>query len=388
VNRDEYEQVIRDDQPSQNGTATEHDLPFRVFTTKQLMELPPPSYVIEPFLVADAINLLFGASSTYKSFVAVDWACSIATGRTWHGHSVTKGSVLYIASEGSRGIPKRVAAWADACGVPVPDLTWIPDTVALGDQKVADALLRFIDQMPAKPVLIIVETLSRSLNGGNENSSEDMGRLVVGLDRVKAATGAAILMVHHIGWEATGRERGWSGFRNAIDVSIQAERLAPLHTRLVCRKAKDMAEFDDVYVRLEPWQESLVVSLDADPTKTRQTSTRAAIVQYVKDNAGATRRALRDNIAGGKDAIDATADELVSEGILRTELGPRKALKHYAVTTVAESSATVGHGRHGQPESTVAPWRRSKTATVATVETTVADGSATVPAGDPEDGGF
>src|SRR5204862_79157 len=45
--------------------------------------------------------------------------------------------------------------------------------------------------------LIVIDTLSRVMAGGNENQPDAMGAFVRNIDRLRAATGAAVLIVHH-----------------------------------------------------------------------------------------------------------------------------------------------------------------------------------------------
>jgi len=69
--------------------------------------------------------------------------------------------------------------------------------------------------------LIIIDTLSRVMAGGNENSPEDMGALVRNIDRLRAETGAATILVHHSGKELARGARGHSLLRAAADTEIE-----------------------------------------------------------------------------------------------------------------------------------------------------------------------
>src|SRR5437870_2938512 len=72
---------------------------------------PPPKWIIPGVLPERAIGMLYGPSSTGKSFLSLDWSFCVATGRDWQGREVTHGGVAYIYSEGDAGIGKRVRAW-------------------------------------------------------------------------------------------------------------------------------------------------------------------------------------------------------------------------------------------------------------------------------------
>src|SRR5689334_10136206 len=75
----------------------------RILSITELATLPPPRYLLEPFIIDGGLTVLFGASGTYKSFVALDWALRVAV----------ESSALYVAAEGAAGMGQRVKAWQD-----------------------------------------------------------------------------------------------------------------------------------------------------------------------------------------------------------------------------------------------------------------------------------
>jgi hypothetical protein len=72
-----------------------------------------------------------------------------------------------------------------------------------------------------KCVWLIVDTLSRAMAGGDENSPVDMGRIVAAADRFRAMTGAHFTYVHHTGKDAARGARGHSLLRAATDTEIE-----------------------------------------------------------------------------------------------------------------------------------------------------------------------
>ncbi|MCW5626975.1 MAG: AAA family ATPase, partial [Burkholderiales bacterium] len=71
---------------------------------------------------------------------------------------------------------------------------------------------------------LVIDTLAQSMPGGNESSSEDMGRVIARCRALHHATGAMVLLVHHAGKDATRGARGWSGLRAACDLEIEIVR--------------------------------------------------------------------------------------------------------------------------------------------------------------------
>jgi hypothetical protein len=94
--------------------------------------------------------------------------------------------------------------------------------------------------------LIVVDTLARCMTGGEENSAKDVGLFVAGVDRVRHATGAAVLIVHHVG--KGGDVRGSSALPGALDTQILAEADGEF-LRLSCLKQKDAERFKPITLR-------------------------------------------------------------------------------------------------------------------------------------------
>jgi RecA-family ATPase len=79
-----------------------------IVTRAGLDSLPDPVPLIGGTLDADTLAVLAGPWGTGKTFLAIDWACCVATGTPWQGRPVKAGRVLYIATEGVHGLRSRV----------------------------------------------------------------------------------------------------------------------------------------------------------------------------------------------------------------------------------------------------------------------------------------
>ncbi|EKQ0371972.1 AAA family ATPase, partial [Escherichia coli] len=60
-------------------------------------------YVVKGIIPASSLCSIYGASGSYKSFLAGSWACHVSTGRQWGGRRVAHGAVLYVVGEGGIG---------------------------------------------------------------------------------------------------------------------------------------------------------------------------------------------------------------------------------------------------------------------------------------------
>jgi RecA-family ATPase len=72
--------------------------------------------------------------------------------------------------------------------------------------------------------LIVVDTLSRAMAGGNENSPEDMDALVGHIDLIRQALPSHVSVIHHSGKDAARGARGHSSLRAAADTEIEITR--------------------------------------------------------------------------------------------------------------------------------------------------------------------
>jgi hypothetical protein len=69
------------------------------------------------------------------------------------------------------------------------------------------------------PVWIIVDTLSRTFGGADQNKSQDMGKFVRAVDTIIEKTGAHVTVIHHTPWEQE-RAKGAIDLDGAVDASF------------------------------------------------------------------------------------------------------------------------------------------------------------------------
>jgi hypothetical protein len=198
---------------------------IRILDLDDLENLAPPSFLIDDVLTEGGLSVLWGRSGGMKSFVALDMAMCIAAGIPWHGRPVRQGLVVYLAAEGSHGLGRRAIGWRRTRGrdLPKPAFKLIPHSVALTSDDL-DAMVAAILALGVMPVLIIIDTLARTFGAGDENKQADMNAYVSAADRLREATGANVLIVHHSGVHEDKRERGSNVLRGAADTVIKVSR--------------------------------------------------------------------------------------------------------------------------------------------------------------------
>jgi hypothetical protein len=218
-----------------------------------VLQLPDPEWLIQGLVEQEAFTVLFGEPETAKSFVAFDWALSVASGLPWQGRAVKPGPVVYIVGEGGRGFTKRIKAWLLAHKLQdVPDAHFVKGPVQLLYAHDVQDLLSAVTTLPIKPVLIVVDTLAPCFVGGEENSSKDMGLAVDSVSRIISTTGAAVLLIHHTGRAGGGHVRGSTALPGGADGMIlqQRDKKSDVIT-LTNDKQKDEEKFQPITLKLK-----------------------------------------------------------------------------------------------------------------------------------------
>jgi len=222
---------------------------MRMFSTAEMMALPPPTWLIDSIIPSGGLVGLYGPPGVMKSFVAADIALSVAAGGLWQGHEVTRGYPLYVCAEGSAGMGKRIKGWLQYRGLKPSQAraAWLTESVPVyADSDGMHRVIERIEEAEVVPDLIVIDTLARCFDG-DENQQADMGRFVAGVDRLRKEYDATVLVVHHTRLDGT-RERGNTAFRGAADAMLS---LSNKKGKLVlsCDKQKDAEEFKGIELR-------------------------------------------------------------------------------------------------------------------------------------------
>ena len=204
--------------------------PFR-FTLFRDIELEPrKTWLIHDFLGAGELSCIFGPPGSGKSVLAGDLAAHVASEREWLGRPVKFGSVLYVAIERAALVMRRFAAFRNHHGVEEAPLALLSGHIDLrtstdGANAIIEHAKRLADLAEIETSLVAIDTVSRALAGGDENSPKDMGALVANLARIQEATGAHVSALHHIPADGTQRLRGHGALLGACDTTIKVERV-------------------------------------------------------------------------------------------------------------------------------------------------------------------
>lgn len=192
----------------------------------------PVEWLIQDVLPRKGFSALFGPPGSFKSFVALDIAHSVATGTAWMGKEVSvPGAVLYICGEGHGGVGARIRA----CRLhhktePGAKVYVIRHQLNLRSskediQQLHLAISNLVQREDIRFELVQVDTLARAFGGGNENDSSDMGAFISSLSKIQRLLDCALQIVHHVGKDITKGLRGHSSLLGALDTELELQRL-------------------------------------------------------------------------------------------------------------------------------------------------------------------
>lgn len=199
----------------------------RVFDLETAQPVLSSSYLVKGWLGKSQMSVIYGPSNVGKSFFCLDMAFAVAANQDWNGCKVRGGTVLYLATEGGNAFRNRVFALKRKHGIDRAPLVVRPSPIDLlraeVDMPALMELCKEITDTYGKIEMIVVDTLSRAMAGGNENGPEDMTRFIGNLDVLRDLTNAHIMVVHHSGKDKAAGARGHSSLRASSDSEIELE---------------------------------------------------------------------------------------------------------------------------------------------------------------------
>jgi hypothetical protein len=244
------------------------------------------SWLVHRMLGMGEAGTFYGAPGCGKGAIIEDMCLHICAGREWHGRPVTRGAVVYIALERKNVVERRAIAFRKK-----HDLQDLPFAIVGGiydfrDPRTALLIADIVKEVGRvtgeRVVLIVVDTLSRALAGGDENSPKDMGAIVNSTAVLQEKTEAYVLWVHHMPHDGD-RMRGHGALLGAMDTTLHVVKGAAGRTATVV-KANDSDEGESVTFDLE----SVVIGVDG-------TTAPVVVPVSAKPTPKSTERKLKGN---------------------------------------------------------------------------------------------
>lgn len=281
---------------------------FKLFS--ELSPVSSKDWLVKGMLGASDASAFYGVPGCGKSVLVEDMALHVAAGRPWHGRAVKQGAVLYVALERRSLVERRAIAFRERhrdTDLPFGIVAGVYD---FRSSKTAPEVIKIMRELQVltgqTAALIVVDTLSRALCGGDENSPKDMGMIVAATSKLQSETGAHVLWVHHMPHDGAERLRGHGALLGAMDATVHVEKLSEDVRSATVIKTNDGEEGERVTFALEgvtvgPDTTAPVV-VPADPLLAKAVTSKQR-GQKLSDRATLALRALHEAILShGKSA--------------------------------------------------------------------------------------
>lgn len=216
------------------------------------IDMPPMKFLVDGMLARGHLAMLGGRPKSGKSWLALQMAKAIDTGKPFLDRKTIQTKILYIALEdGQRRVHQR-------CKI----LKWQPKNTdvlfeianfnGVGFSKPGKGLQE-IEAYAPQYGLIIIDTLIATLSSkANENDNAQMGAIVNELARIAHDNDTAILLIHHTGKGYSDSPfdmlRGASALRGAYDVGFVLERKQDEREAVLHAESRDM-DLDNMTIK-------------------------------------------------------------------------------------------------------------------------------------------
>jgi hypothetical protein len=250
---------------------------FQFTLYKDIDRAPRKIWLVQNFFGDGEASCDFGAPGCGKSVLAGDRAAHIAAGLPWFGRRVKQGAVLYIAAERAALVKRRFAAFRVYHGLDDLPVAVISGSIDMRSShvdadKIIDCARHLEDETGHKLRLIEIDTVSRVLAGGDENSPKDIGLPVENIARIQDKTGGHVNVLHHVPY-GQDRMRGHGALLGAMDTTIHVANNGGVRTATV-DKTNDGDEGERLAFTLKS------IELYTDPETGQKTA--APIVEAVE----------------------------------------------------------------------------------------------------------
>ena len=338
--------------------------------------------IVEDVLVENGMSVWYGEPGSGKTTLLLDALLRMPHARSWLGKRLDRRASILISPESPHSVRLRLEAYRRHHGLDndIGPFALIPTAVNFLDllevDELAEKIIEEVNKLGfANLGLIGVDTVARVMPGGDENTAQDMGRLVTAGDLLRTRTGAHIAFVHHSGKDSAKGARGHSSLRAATDTEIEVVHDKSNSLRsLEIMKQRDLgtvgmkltARFKQVELARNQWDRPVtacVVEHEEPPSLHLR-----SVMQQVDDehaesvvlaglkavrkmgiaatdarnaNGFLPRQLLEKGLAGGidKDGLVAAVNRLMKRGILRRGLVGKDSSRHSIQGLVLASEA-------------------------------------------------
>lgn len=213
------------------------------------------NYGVKGLLRRGETSVLYGPPNCGKSALVCYIGHRIVSGLPCFGAPVQKGIVVHVGAEAPDSILDRLQAY------PSDDEAAAPYIVRMGAVDLSDPvevenfihhLKQIHREVGERIVLVVFDTLARSIGASDENCAQAMTAIANSADSIARTVKAHVMLVHHTGKEVERGGRGSSALRGAVDTELA---LLPHKSGAVVlsqEKQRTMPKSRPVHFRTEP----------------------------------------------------------------------------------------------------------------------------------------
>lgn len=222
------------------------------------------NYAMKGWLLRSETSLLYGPSNVGKSALVCHLGQSIVTARPCFGARVKPGLVVHVAPEAPASVFDRIHS-SDIDPAARQNYLVCGEALDLSNFKAVASFVEFLKGVMHESgediVLIVFDTLARSIGLLDENCAASMTQVVQAAEWIARSLNTHVMLVHHTGKDADRGGRGSSALRAAVDTEIC---LKPGKTEnsvaVVQDKQRTQPKLAAVYFRIE----KTVLGMDED----------------------------------------------------------------------------------------------------------------------------
>lgn len=194
--------------------------------------LKPLEWLVDGVFPKQGIGMLYGAPESYKTFLALDLALSIATGygpNWWEGQR-EPGEVIYMIAEGDHAFKgQRTQSWLHKNLVPgladhIDRVQTIGSVIPFYYTDQWKALAEWLRYYDIAPKLLVIDTYSRAMIGLDEANPGDTAKSTARMEEFAKEFGCFVLAIHHTGKDEARGARGSSALLGNMDAMYEAKR--------------------------------------------------------------------------------------------------------------------------------------------------------------------
>lgn len=174
---------------------------FRLETAAELLAKPQPEidWLIENIWTTEGRGIIAGNPKVGKTWLALDMLISVASGQLCLGkYAVKQAPVLLVEEEGSAlGLSRRLHGLARARGLKHSDLDKL-FLITRQFARIPEDTTELFGYIFGEGIKLVVFDSLRRFHLGNENSSEEMQKVLDAFGKLSSLANCAVVLIHHL----------------------------------------------------------------------------------------------------------------------------------------------------------------------------------------------